>query len=92
MAKKNRTRSKKKISSAKPRSYSQLYKNDKTVPTASSAAPAQAKEPAPQAVEVESDDRSNWKNEYAYVVRDMRMLTIVSVALFALIIIAGFFI
>ena len=91
--KKNRSRSKKSVSSAKPRSYSQLYKNDHTIPAASSAATiAVEKKPATPVADVQTDDRSNWKNEYAYVVQDMRMLTIVSVVLFALIIVAGFFI
>jgi len=93
MAKKKRTRSKKSVSSAKPRSYSQMYKNDKTVPApVESKAVTPAKKAAEPTPEVQTDDRSNWSSEYAYVVQDMRMLTIVSVALFALIIIAGFFI
>ena len=94
MAKKNRSRSKKSVSSAKPRSYSQLYKNDNTIPaTANNTATAAAeKKSATPTADVQTDDRSNWKNEYAYVVQDMRMLTIVSVVLFALIIVAGFFI
>jgi hypothetical protein len=98
MAKKNRSRSKKSVSSAKPRSYSQLYKGDNTVPTTardaapSVAATAATKSASSDAVSVEqSDDRSNWRSEYAYVVKDMRMLTIVSAVLFALIIVAGFF-
>ncbi len=92
MAKKNRSRSKKSISSTKPRSYSQLYKNDNTIPAVSSVATTTEKKVDTPTPEVQSDDRSNWKSEYAYVVRDMRMLTIVSVALFVLIIVAGFFI
>lgn len=93
MAKKNRSRSKKSVSSAKPRSYSQMYKNDKTVPSpVESKSTTTAKKAATPAPEAPTDDRSNWRNEYAYVIKDMRMLTIVSVVLFALIIVAGFFI
>lgn len=70
-------------SAARPRSYSELYKGDKTrtaqvVTTATSA--------------TASPEVMNWREEYAYVVRDLRTLGLVSAVLFGAIIIVGFFI
>jgi hypothetical protein len=81
--------SKKSVSSARPRSYSELYKNDKSSAPQVYTAPAQngaTREIAAQAQTV------NWREEYAHVVRDLRTLLIVSAALFAIIIITGFFV
>jgi len=82
--------SKKSVSSARPRSYSDLYKNDKSSAPQVYTAPAQkagvTREVAAPASAV------NWREEYAHVVRDLRTLLIVSGALFAIIIITGFFV
>lgn len=78
------------ISSARPRSYSELYKTDKSgapqVYTAPAAKANATHETTAAATSV------NWREEYAHVVRDLRTLLIVSAALFAIIIITGFFI
>lgn len=88
--KKKSNLSKKSVSSARPRSYSELYKNDKSSAPQVYSAPAQkavatydVAAPAPAV---------NWREEYAHVVRDLRTLLIVSAALFAIIIISGFFV
>jgi len=87
MAKKKRSRSKQSVSSAKPRNYSAMYKGDNTVPQVKS----EASESTPGAATEKTDsDQVDWKGEYAYVSRDLRMLTIVSVVLFAVIIGIGF--
>lgn len=81
--------SKKSVSSARPRSYSELYKNDKSSASQVYSAPAQnaaSREVAAPAQAV------NWREEYAHVVRDLRMLLIVSAALFGIIIITGIFV
>lgn len=88
--KKTNTSRKQSISSARPRSYSDLYKDDK------SRAPQVYTAPTPNvtsAPELNTAAASvNWREEYAHVVRDVRTLLIVSVALFAIIIITGFFV
>lgn len=55
-------------------------------PAASSAAAAVETLPS------ESGKRVDWKTEYAYVVSDLRNLGIVTVGIFALLFIIGFFI
>lgn len=81
--------SNKSVSSARPRNYSELYKNDKSSAPQVYSAPAQtaaSREGAAPAQAV------NWREEYAHVVRDLRTLLIVSAALFGIIIITGFFV
>ncbi len=89
---KKRTRSKSSISTARPRSYSELYQNDNTV-----SAPATPTASATQTTEsrytsVKSAEAVDWKGQYAYVMSDLRLLLIVSVALVAIIFIARLFI
>lgn len=92
MATKKRNISTKKqgISSAQPRSYSELYKDDKSRATqtynASAKKTAVVQEVAAPAPVV------NWREEYSHVIRDVRTLLLVSAVLFAIIIIIGFFV
>jgi hypothetical protein len=80
--KKSSTTRRPSISAARPRSYSELYKADK-----SRTAPVVAK-----SAEVATSTQSmDLRQEYAYVIRDLRTLGIVSAALFGIIIIIGFF-
>lgn len=81
--------SKKSVSNARPRSYSELYKNDK------SSAPQVYNAPAQNVTSREVAAPSsvvNWREEYDHVVRDLRTLLIVSAALFGIIIVTGFFV
>jgi hypothetical protein len=74
------------VSSGRPRSYGDMYKNETTRPQIS---------PVPAATHVTATaatESANWHAEYDYVVRDLRLLLIVSAVLFAVIIAAGFFI
>ena len=87
MAKKKRSSSKQSVSSAKPRNYSDMYKGDTTVPQPKDTGSARSQT---QTVEKKGSDQVDWKNEYAYVFSDLRVLSIVSVVLFALIIGLGF--
>ncbi|MEZ4861902.1 MAG: hypothetical protein R3C14_11360 [Caldilineaceae bacterium] len=88
--KKKDTAKKRSISSARPRSYSELYKDDK------SRTPVTPTTKAPKAVTTAPVNTpaklENWREEYDYVIRDLRTLTVVSGVLFAVIIVAGFFI
>jgi len=86
--KKTNSTKKQSISSARPRSYSDLYKTDKSGPPQVYSTPA---------VKVNTTHEMttttvNWREEYAHVVRDLRTLLIVSAALFGIIIVTGFFI
>lgn len=83
-SKKNRKKSN--LTSANPRNYSELYKDDKTVATKT---PTAVEGSATSAVTSDSDKKSDnidWKHDYAYVVKDLRQLLIVSAILFALVI------
>ncbi len=88
--KRNISAKKQSISSASPRSYSELYKGDKTRAPQVTNAPTQkvrvTQEP------VVAAQTMNWREEYAHVVRDLRTLLLVSGVLFAIIIITGFFV
>ncbi len=89
---KKRTRSKSSISTARPRSYSEMYKNDTTVPAQAATTAAVAKTSEARYAPAKSASEVDWKEEYRYVMSDLRMLLIVSVILIAIIILAGFFI
>ena len=90
--KKNK-RSKKQRSSANPRNYSAIYKDDRsTVPAETAVSDEAAVEAKPVPVGGKGSDTVDWKGDYAYVVKDLRQLAIVSVVLFAVIIGIGFFI
>lgn len=97
MATKKRNISAKKqgISSAQPRSYSDLYKDDKARTVQTYNAPAKNAS-AKRAVAVQEAAAPapvvNWRVEYAHVIRDVRTLLLVSGVLFAIIIIIGFFV
>lgn len=78
------------MSSASPRSYSALYKDDKT-------RSVQVYSTTSKKIGSTDDVRSaapiiNWRDEYAHIMRDLRRLLLVSAALFGIIIITGFFI
>lgn len=75
------------VSSGNPRSYGEMYKGDRVVPSTVNT-------PRPTSVQtVTAPEASvNWRQEYDYVIRDLRTLGIVTTVLFAVIIIAGFFI
>lgn len=92
MATKKKTNISKKqsISSARPRSYSELYKDDKSRATQVYTTPT-PKTNSGQELNTTAA-AVNWREEYAHVVRDLRTLLIVSAALFAIIIITGFFV
>ncbi len=77
------------ISSGRPRSYGEMYKNDTTRQQVAPVSTTNARAAAPVAATAET---ANWRSEYDYVLRDLRTLIIVSVILFAVIIIASFFI
>jgi hypothetical protein len=78
-----RAREARRTSGGRPRSYSDLYKNDSSGAAAVAAVTTDA--PAEPVVQ------RNWQDEYVYVTQDLRRLLIVSAALFAAIIAAGFF-
>lgn len=84
MAIKKKTASAKKqsVSAARPRSYSALYKDDRTRSVQTVVTPKETVAPTPSV---------NWREEYAYVVHDLRTLGIVATILFGVIIITGFF-
>ena len=88
----NRKRSSKSnISAGRPRSYSELYKNDKTAPSTVPAVTG-AKAQEPRTLVSRSSEVVDWKSEYAYVLSDLRLLGIVSASLLAIIVVVGFFI
>ncbi|MBX3014694.1 MAG: hypothetical protein KF832_24450 [Caldilineaceae bacterium] len=92
MATKKKTSVSKKqgLSTARPRNYSDLYRDDKTRPTIAGVATTPKASTTSTAVSTVST--ADWQKEYAHVVSDLRMLLTVSGVLFAIIIIAGFFI
>lgn len=75
------------VSSGNPRSYGEMYKGDRVVPPTVNT-PRSAPVPTVSAPE----NAVNWRQEYDYVIRDLRTLGIVTTTLFAVIIIVGFFI
>ena len=85
-------------SRANPRSYSGLrpgteVKHDQAAPSQAGAGPAAA-EPQPQpspAVAVAGTNQADWKVEYSRVFSDLKQLLVVSVALFAVMLVVGFF-
>ena len=90
-----RTRTKKSLSAAQPRSYSELYKGDNTVPAMATPVGSNTAKSAVKEVGMplaRGSDSVNWQKEYAHVIHDVRSLLLVSGVLFALIIVAGFFV
>lgn len=86
-----RSRERRSISSARPRNYSDFYKNDQsgvTQPVATSSST-----PVPIATTIaRGSNMVDWTKDYGYVAHDLRKLLLVSGVLFALILIASFFI
>jgi len=83
-------------SRANPRSYSGLRPRaelDQGQPEPSRSEPGPAVEgPPPQpAPSGAGKAQADWKNEYSRVFSDLRQLLVVSVALFALMLVVGFF-
>lgn len=88
--KKKRTEPKRQsISSGRPRSYGEMYKNDTTRQQVAPVVTSTRTAATSTAATAETVD---WHSEYDYVLRDLRTLIIVSVVLFAIILAAGFFI
>ena len=83
-------------SRANPRSYSGLrpgteVKHDQAAPSQAGAGPAAA-EPQPQpGPAVAEKNQADWKVEYSRVFADLKQLLVVSVALFAVMLVVGFF-
>lgn len=89
---KKSSRNKKKRTSANPRSYSALYKDDRAAVPQEVVADVDAEETvAPIPARGKGSDSVDWKKEYAYVDKDLRQLAIVSAVLFAVIIGIGLF-
>lgn len=85
-------------SRANPRSYSGLrprneVEHDQVAPSQAGSGPAVA-EPQPQpqpSPTVAGKNQADWKAEYSRVFSDLKQLLIVSVALFAVMLVVGFF-
>jgi hypothetical protein len=69
-----------------PRSYSEIYKGETTRPQPVST----VTRPVPTAPAVV--ENTDWTAEYQHVIGDLRLLLLVSAALFAIIIVTSFFI
>ena len=89
---KKRTRSKSSLSSARPRSYSDLYKHDNTVPAPTTTTAAVSRTAEPRYAAVKSAETVDVKSQYAYVISDLRLLLIVSAVLVGVIFVAKLFI
>ena len=96
-AKNKRSKSKSKRSSANPANYSALYKSDSSgVPKSSEksgTAAASTRDRSATSSSVTSSSttsQSQWESEYAYVFKDLRTLMLVSLGLFAAILLLGF--
>ncbi|BAL99800.1 MULTISPECIES: hypothetical protein [Caldilinea] len=80
-------------SAANPSNYSQLYKQSEqnqmqaAIRTAEAASSASFSSVTQRASSVEAD----WRAEYGFVFNDLRRLLVISAALFAAIILIGFF-
>lgn len=86
-----RNRERRSISSARPRNYSDFYKNDQSGAT-QPVAPG-SNNPTPVAsMTARGSNTVDWTKDYGYVAHDLRKLLLVSGVLFALILIASFFI
>jgi hypothetical protein len=73
-------------SAANPTNYSQLYKQSEQNLLQSNVLP----EPADPAGPQRSSHEVDWKNEYGFVIRDLRHLMVISLALLAVIVGLGF--
>ncbi len=90
---KKRVRAKSSASAGRPRSYSELYKNNNAAPAAQPGLVSTGKTAEPRRYSApKSVEAVDWASEYKYVAKDLRLLGIVSVSLIAVIIVAAFFI
>ena len=83
-------------SKANPRSYSGLrargeHEQESISSAQSSAEPVVSDHAAQPAPASKGPSQSDWKTEYSRVFSDLKQLLIVSVALFALMLVVGFF-
>ena len=83
-------------SKANPRSYSNLrarreHEQEPITPAQSRTERMASDPPPPPASAAPRPDQANWKTEYSRVFSDLKQLLIVSVALFALMLVVGFF-
>lgn len=89
MAKQTKSRRRSGMSKAQPRSYSELYGNRETPMSSAPAAPTPSRRKAEEVSLQRGSDTVNWSSEYSNVLGDVRQLLIISVALFALMIVLG---
>lgn len=73
-----------------PNSYKHLYKGEAGQSLPSSATESAAKESTAQVGK--DSDSVDWKGDYSHVIRDLRMLFIVSILIFVVMIGAGYMI
>lgn len=79
-------------SAANPSNYSQLYKQSEQNRLQAVARAAEAASgTASTSVVQRSSEEVDWKTEYGFVFTDLRRLLVISAALFAAIILIGFF-
>ncbi|MCS6827893.1 MAG: hypothetical protein NZ553_14875 [Caldilinea sp.] len=79
-------------SAANPSNYSQLYKqSEQNLLQASVRAVEAAPRASSSSVAQRLSEEVDWRTEYGFVFADLRRLLIISVALFAAIILIGFF-
>jgi hypothetical protein len=92
MAKQTKSRRQAGKSKAQPRSYSELYGNRDTraVAPVATATPARRKPQAEEVAPKRGSDSVDWTSEYSQVFGDLRQLVLISVVLFALMIVLGF--
>ena len=93
-SKSNRDPSKKRasVSSVSPRNYGDMFKDQAgsaSLPTLSNG--SKKVKTSSQAVALKGSETVNWEGDYAYVLNDLKWLLILSGALLAVIVAAGFF-
>jgi len=79
------------VSRVSPRSYGDMFKDQAgsaSLPTPSNGSKAKAS--AKASVALKSSESVNWEGDYAYVLKDLRWLLILSGVLLAAIVAAGF--
>ena len=94
MARRSRSRQRRPSASrANPRSYSGLHSRTQHKPPENGAAQSQQQPAAPEQTPEPAHipNQINWKTEYSKVFSDLKQLLIVSVALFGLMLVVGFF-
>ncbi len=86
------TRSQRSISTGRPRSYSELYKNEPTATVSPTGLTTGKRSNDSHVLVVKTPEVVDWKHQYGYVLSDLRRLLIVAVALIAIIVVVGFII